>query len=353
MRISWHKQHASAIFLALLLLLSVVLLLGGFSLQAKTSPMSKTAGNLLVQLSGAALATSIATAFLGFSDVRDSLAATLARLFSEGSVVKLLSSDVRDVIHKEIIMSRLAGTAREIEPSLLEHLTGITNACLGAPHIQNYNIRDILVQHPARPDLLAREVAVSFRISARHLTDPMTPLPYLFLYQIPIPDGDEIDERDFLLEFEATLGNERFTREDVGVRKKNKGGVDFLRFIFETSVPIGHELDAYINYKAAAVKHDTFAVYRARYPTRGFNVTLNDSGGQDYDGVWSKATKPLEKGFPGRKELRILPNGISAVTNDWVLPGEGIAFSWMREPAEQNNLHNHNLERVRKRASSA
>ena len=48
----------------------------------------------------------------------------------------------------------------------------------------------------------------------------------------------------------------------------------------------------------------------------------------DYDCRWFKSGNPDFQHSPGKQETHRLENGMNVVTNDWVLPGEGISINW-------------------------
>ncbi len=334
-RSSWFRAHASAVFIGSLLSVSLFLLFSGQYLQGQTSDLAKIGGSILVQLSGAALAACVATAFLGFSDVRTQLAEVLGRLFFDGKIVGLLASETQETIRKEILASRSDGKVLLLEPSLLRHLTELTDLCLSAVHVQNYNIRDRILDHPnANPSLYMKESSLSLRIGAHHLSQIKTVLSYPLIYEVALTPGLELADEDFLLGFEARLGEEIIGADSdcIKIIRTRRAGLDTIRLDFEKELAIDGEMDIVVNYKVALLRDDNMQIYLARFPTRGFNVDLTFRDDHTYSGAWVKSRDPLQRDLPGRGEVREATNGLSAITNDWVLPGEGVCVMWIRNP---------------------
>ena len=143
-------------------------------------------------------------------------------------------------------------------------------------HVHNFHFQQTLYSHPNNPALLIREVVRTFLVKAYHLRSP-APFEFKLLHEIVIASVPTLAEKDFVLDFDARFGNKHFNINDVIVEKAMSGNLPVLRFKFNAPIEVKDEIDVRIYYHVAALKGDNVSVALARYPTLGFQVSLQYS----------------------------------------------------------------------------
>jgi hypothetical protein len=73
------------------------------------------------------------------------------------------------------------------------------------------------------------------------------------------------------------------------------------------------------------------------YPTKGYRVTLLHREDAIYDVAWFKTWTATTPGFPGREQVILMQNGITAYTDDWFMPGHGVVLYWFPRPVPQQS----------------
>jgi hypothetical protein len=97
-----------------------------------------------------------------------------------------------------------------------------------------------------------------------------------------------------------------------------------LRFLFEKKLEVDSATSVQLKYKVARLKADNISIWRAIYPTRQFQMTIQGTPNLDYDCKWfaSFSADRIEGNYS------VLGDVITARRDDWFLPTEGIAISW-------------------------
>ncbi len=329
----WIRAHGSAVFVGVLIVLSVVLVVGGVRFQDQSGLWGMPLGALMLQLSGATLTAAIATIFFSFEDVRRYMAATVARLITRGELADLLSAEARERLDKRLVLQSLEPDVLFLEPSLHSVLTKRREECLASLHIHNLVYEVNLTDYPEDKRFLVRHVNQSYRVKAHHLD--LRPRKFrLRVYQeVTMPPGHALEPGSFLKEFSVTVGDDKLNSEDVRITAETSGTNPVMVLEIERDYEFTSELDVFIACSTLMNAEERSEIYYARYPTVGARVCLRFSEDFTYDGAWFKAWHSPTSIRTGRKRQEILANGIAAVTHDWLLPGEGAILSWQpRDP---------------------
>lgn len=332
------KRHSStqgsARFVSLLLLLAVTLSTLGYFSQEARSPAVSVLGAVLLHLSGAVIAAAITTVFISFTDIRKYIVDTVIDLIADGRVVELMSDSDNEQVYERILLQRNRGSVARVESSLFNHFKCLHDWCLGSPHLHNYHVREVISRYPRRDDLLVRETHITFRAMVQHLPLAKKVLHYKYYAQIDATRSPDLDEDSYVMKFEAIVGNTVHGREKMRVERLKSDGSSCLRATFEVSAPVADEMDVYLCIHVACPAYQRNSLCYARFPTRGFEVSLTFSEAFDYQVAWLRNENPAFEGFPGADRVQRLPQGISAVMNGWVLPGEGVILSWVPKQPE-------------------
>lgn len=132
-----------------------------------------------------------------------------------------------------------------------------------------------------------------------------------------------------MIEYSATIGNKIYDKSDIKINQWDDKNKRYLRFKFEKRILVNGEIDVFISYKTIAYINDRVSIYIARNPCHGYQVNISYADSEMLSAYWLRSIDPMQKGFPKLKEIKSMSNSISAITNDWVLPGEGVCVWWM------------------------
>jgi hypothetical protein len=325
---SWYTQHKSAVLIFGLFVFGLVLLTIGVLVEEGDRRSEKFLGKLLIELSIASFVGGIATLFLSLPDVRHQLSSVLATLFSEGKIAGLLSVTARELLNKELVQHRLGAEVARIDPDLFRSLTELTDDGLRCVNLHDYHLVTSFGPHRTNPAaFLHQRAVITFRINICHLLSAavrVVKFPYKVAYDIDLPFGIEMTDEEFLQEFRLKIGATEFT--EAKISRQEHAEVRSVKFEFETEFDLTAETTSVeVTYRAARLKSDNVSIWRARYPTCGFQTSVHYTRDFDYSGKWF--TSIGSKSAAGM--FASLDNGITATRDDWVLPGEGIAIYWM------------------------
>jgi hypothetical protein len=162
--------------------------------------------------------------------------------------------------------------------------------------------------------------------------------PYKVTYGIDLPFGIEMTDEEFLQEFKLKIGSTEFTQAKI--TREQHAEVRSVKFEFEAEFDLTAETTGVeVKYSAARLKSDNVSIWRARYPTCGFQTSVYYTTDFDYSGKWFASV-----GSKSASGFASLYNGFTATRDDWVLPGEGIAIYWMSKLQGAQSAPSHSPE---------
>jgi hypothetical protein len=326
----WFKNHESANFFWIIILISVILLAIGLLLSKLDNPIMSFISNFVIQLSGAALATAILTVFLSFGDVKKSLTSTLSNLWIEGKVVDSLSNSVKSKIDKRIILSN-SSDIKEINESLFIDLTKLRDKCLNSFHIINYNYEIVLSDWEKNSEFIIHRVKCTYRVISSHIAIKEKKYPLKFYYEITIPNDLELIEKDFIRNFNIKIDKQEFDKNDVTISKAKIGTMQSISISISKEIEIKDYADVLLDVETLSCKKINDEMLIARYPTLGYKVTMRYTDKYDYDCCWFRANCHTDIYKLNEAQQSIYNDGITAITNDWVLPGDGATLCWYKK----------------------
>ncbi|MEY2560915.1 MAG: hypothetical protein QOG51_1330 [Verrucomicrobiota bacterium] len=321
---SWFDRHKSAIFIFWLFIIGLALVTTGLVFEAQEAEYQRYLGKLFIELSIACIVGCIATIFLSLREVRSQLSSVLGTLFSEGEVVGLLTRDARQLLNKKLLQYRLGSDVVQIKDELFERLTKLTDASLKSIHLEDYSVITTIQTHPTNTAFDSEQNVITFRINIAHKVGESGRLefPFKIGYEIDLPRGTTMTDEEFLVDFELKVGNLKF--KEAPVIRTEEGDVRSLRFLFEKKLEIDSATSVQLKYKVARLKADNISIWRAIYPTRQFQMTIQGAPDLDYGCKWFGSFSPdrIDENYS------VLGDVITARRDDWFLPNEGIAISW-------------------------
>ena len=195
-------------------------------------------------------------------------------------------------------------------------------------HLYNF-AEDICISgYTPDPRYVSRECIRTFKVRAYHLKDVNRKFQLHYRSEIALFEQSGLNTDNTFLSFEATAGDSTYSMEDAEISEDKSGSMKTLILEFVKDIEVAGELDITVCSRCLAWSGDNVDVYYVKYPTNGYRVTLNYKNGLEYDAAWYKARTPGPGFQLNKRDIRARDNGIVATTNDWVLPGEGVAISW-------------------------
>ena len=120
----------------------------------------------------------------------------------------------------------------------------------------------------------------------------------------------------------------------VIINRKSIGTIDAVTITFDKTFKIKEYSDVLLEIETLSSKNINDEVLIARYPTNGYKVTLRYSKEFEYDSCWFNSIQRKDMSELNSEQQIAYPDGISVVTNDWILPGNGVTLCWYHK----NNL---------------
>lgn len=252
--------------------------------------------------------------------------------FTENAIERL-SKDASEKLFQLLVKGadnrRAAEAALERPPDLVEHLSRLTARCWNLPHVHHYHVTTTLRPHADGSSRIVEDTTISFQIRTSHLNIDELTYDHRFLSEMSLPAGTTSLAEDVLLDYVATCGSARFGRADVTTSIVQSGGRPAVRFELLRRLTVRDATTVRIRHRLVLLGNDRSIAIVARYPTRGFTLTLSYSDQYDYEVGWFKSNPAQDPNFPGHDEFNVLADGITAETYGWLLPGEGLSVMWV------------------------
>lgn len=324
----WVKTHKSILFLVTLFLLSITLLIASsYCLKSKSTHIILL-GTILSQFASVGIAACTVAIFLSFQDVRNSFIATVSHMMFEGGIFKRFSEKTRRTLKKELMSSELSETLESIEEGLYAHLNKIEYQCMKSPIMLNYHESITLSPYQDNDNLLVESDVISFQFCASHFKDKIAKIDYVFCFAIANPENVSLDQLKSIFNFSARFGTQELEIDDLSFEDYMFGSYPMVLCKIKTSLVIRDVLEVRISLNSLTPKIDSTEIIYVRYPCHGFTVSFHYLPGLLYDYAWFAQWTNLTSSLPKLGEAQTDPSGISVTTNDWLLPGEGVALSW-------------------------
>jgi hypothetical protein len=324
----WLDNHASPVFVFGLCVVSVILLMIGWSLSGTKHPVWSTLGIVLMQLSGSALAAAIATLFFSLQDVQSQIASTAAMLIANGEMLDNLSESARDRLDEQLAIRKAHNLANKVDPTLFGVLNRVRESAIVSYHLYNFYQEITISADDSHPGLEVRRYVRRYRVKGSHLAANEPIFPFRARFEVVLPDGVMLSNHEILREFEVHVGEQVLDRSHAEIKREKSGTTPVATITCTADFDCRRDIDLNLVATTVGVAPANTEVFIARYPTCGFQFTIRHGDDFIYDCAWFKNWGPQPSYQDGREKHQMVPNGISAFTNDWVLPGEGIAISW-------------------------
>lgn len=326
---TYFKKNKSVFFFVFVLILSVLFLWFGSTLASSENTTKAFIGMILLQSASITITALLAMLFLNLDETRHHILTSVADALAQGALPKLLTTKAKEQLERDIALNDLSETNKNLDPGLYDHLKNTRDRALSniiiTNHFEDIRLRD----YEDNPDLVIREQTKTYRMTGRHLHEGKD-IDIRCYMEAGFKEGVSIEPSEFLLDFKARLGDIFLEKKDVvdKIIIEKSGTMTVLTLDFTQKVKVEDALDVNISSSIIGWKDDNVEVLITKYPTNGLRVSFRYLENLSYDSAWLKSWE-LNTGIKaGREHLQTHNDGLTAYTNDWVLPGEGIVFSW-------------------------
>jgi hypothetical protein len=318
----WLKEHGSAVYIGLLLILGLTgLVLGQWLGQI---PNARSWGEFAIHLSGAIIAVGFTAVLFAIGDFRDSMAKVVADLFDKGGIIGHLTDASKRRLRKRLTEALCNRPDNPIDDSLYSHLDELVCGCACSFVASNYSHTKTLIPVKDNPDLLTSSFNSSYRITAPVAGPSLCSFPARYFFSWTVAnDIAPKTTAEWVRRFRFVAGEKEFDLKAATVEFKEENGETTCTLKFEQKVEFQGHLDIKISGEVLASRLDPVESRIARYPTLGFNVRLNFEQGLAYDCHFF-SSRPPNKLALKEWDVNKTESGITFHTNDWVLPGEGV-----------------------------
>lgn len=98
--------------------------------------------------------------------------------------------------------------------------------------------------------------------------------------------------------------------------------------VLDRDIEVNTEVPVTVSLESVSDKNDPTEICYAWYPTKGFRVTLLYRPDVLYDVAWFTNWTGPATDFPSRAQFILMPTGVTAYTDEWMMPGNGVILYW-------------------------
>lgn len=326
---SFIRKHSSIIFIIGLVVAGSLLLPVGFLLQTHPNSWVISLGIVLNQMGGCLIGVALTAVFVNLPDLRGYLATMITTLFTEGDVVPLLSFKTKSKLRERLLLDSVKNRATTVEPTLLTHVRKVNETIFSVPYITNYHVQSTITRDANDKNVFVEYSVTSYRVHVHHLLPAHKTFQMRNFHETTFPVSLAKTANDWMRRFEVRIGNHTFSRNDAIFEESPFGSSRLIVVRLDKDIPLESDVDVTVISEVAGYSHDPVHMVIARFPCQGFHVNLSFEEGYNYDCGWFTHC-PVLLNVPEKGQVDFLPNGISASTNEWVMPGEGVALYYFK-----------------------
>ncbi len=140
---------------------------------------------------------------------------------------------------------------------------------------------------------------------------------------------DNVTDLKNIISFSISSKVCSFTLDDCEISSFERNGKRYGRINLTKYLDIPTGTVFTVTLKSLVQEYANIETFSARYPTKGFSVSLEYSPNFHYDNQYFKANTFLDVPNSDLEELTIQKeSGIETSTHEWFVTGEGIAIAW-------------------------
>jgi hypothetical protein len=287
------------------------------------------AEELLSHLAILGVTAFVAAVFFSLRDVRELISGSIANLIIDGEIVKYLSADSRAALRLKTVEQDLSTDLSSLRRDLWDAEFSKLTSAMKMPHIFGYNVLVKLCDDGV--GLIRSEVNYTYRISCEHLRDGKGTVPIKVRQEYADPECT-LNEQALLSRFELQV-NGKNTPIKPEVTRTRHDGTSIVMVTLDHLVDVNNEASIHLKTVAVSTSSDNTEVVEVHYPTRGFTAMLSYREDMHYDVAWmlgEDSDVPASRG-----QVETFMGGISAITQEWIMPGSGVILYWFKPETDR------------------
>jgi len=324
------QKHGGAFFILGALIIGIIFLIVGAILAtekptdgAAIDPAASIASTVFLQVGGTLLTIAGATLFFSLDDVKTFFSSTLATLFTGGDIIPLLSAPARSNLAEKLTRHEYESPSAKWDDGLYKLASTLKDAVLLSPYTTNFFISKTFRWHDKHAFLVHSRISIRYTLVAGHLGGAASKVSIGFGTTITLNGAADVTIDNCVETFNVKVGSAEYGNDALKVTEEEDGKVKKITVAFATEVEVKDEISVTITYEGIDHLDSQVEVFRVGKPSKGATMSLYFEDGFAYEAEWLAIMIPSDSKQMIRGIDRF-KNGISAYTNDWVLPGEGV-----------------------------
>jgi len=320
----WCKSHASALWVALVVVIGILLISWGY----QVPPDQKKFGDWLNALGQAIFTTGLVAVFLSLPDTSNFLAKIATSLLSSGELLRVLSREAKLELAENLLRDRASDHVTKLHAPLLDHLNRLVDSYLAGPYSTGYRFSVHAAPSENSHSMILSHAVVRYRLHVKHLRRGIFkfPLKYAFQWEVAPDFNDELNS--LIKKFRVKVGGEEYDASALQVSIDKLADGTRVRASFDKTFDLSDDADILIETHTLSDPEDPAEMIFVRYPTKGICAQLRNDSASRFDfAVFAPVVADLEA--MNRGDPTEGPGNIEVSTSDWILPGCGLALTFV------------------------
>lgn len=320
----WCRSHASAIWVALVIIVGILLISWGYQIP----PEQKKFADWLTTLGQAIFTTGLVAIFLSLPDTSNFLAKVAASLLSSGELLRVLSKDAKIELAENLLKDRASDRVTKLHNPLVVHLSDLVDSYLAGPYATGYRFSVHSAPSENKHSMVLCHAVLRYRLHVRHIKDDgfILPLKYAFQWEVAPDFTDGLES--LIKKFRVKVADEEFDSSSLEISIEKLSDGTRVRAAFNKNFHLKDDADILIETHTLSDSEDPAEMFFVRYPTKGFCAQLRNDSACRFDyAVFAPVLTGVESMNRGNPTES--PGNIEISTSDWILPGCGLALTFV------------------------
>lgn len=322
---TWVRQHASAVFISGLFIVGGVLAVSGgyLKLNTRADELASLYAEIAFQFGSAFLILAITSVLFSLSDLKDTLAAGIASLFSRGDIVPILSTATKKVLHRRLTDDRVSSTVATSSDDLYAFITTLADEIAASVHARDLHIHKTVSKATiGNKELYSYTTLLSYDLVVDHLHSKQATVPVRYSQQTTFQNPSPIAIKDWFQVLKIGIGAETYDLTAAKVEEHKEVGESTFQMSFEREVTFNGKIEVRIRSEFLSPKPDSIEFLVSRYPTKRFSGSLHTIQGFSCRALWLASAPRSDQ----QKSIQCAGSSCTVLTKSWLLPGEGVVI---------------------------
>lgn len=325
----WCRSHASAIWVGLLVIVGILLISWGY----QVPPEQKKFADWLNSLGQAIFTTGLVAVFLSLPDTSNFLAKIAASLLSSGDLLRVLSREAKLELMESLLKDRASDRVTKLHSPLVLHLNSLIDSYLAGPYATGYRFSVHSAPSDNKHSMVLCHAVLRYRLHVRHIKDGGFNLPLKYAFQWEVSPSFSGDLESLIKKFRVKVADEEFDSSSLQISIEKLSDGTRVRAAFDKTFTLEDDTDILIETHTYSDSEDPAEMFFVRYPTKGFCAQLRNDSACRFDyAVFAPVLTGVESMNRGNPTES--PGNIEISTSDWILPGCGLALTFV--PTKSN-----------------